>query len=340
MIAHRALAVLALASVVNAANFFLNLYLMEQQQCQFGLPQSEVATVSIQPDVCKHVFLNSFSISKYVILKSDAGRTGTYAYGDFCDEKCNDCEYWPEGMYEDNDCIETLDGSAAIHSKFCPGSTNLDTEADSIAVFAYSGGNCNEVTNDDILMIRVYAKQSTAGCTPDYRAGNNFTHYYKLGVTQDRGATFYSGAFQCVDSDCSRCEYSFTSTPLQEDSCTVTDTGRAIKITDAGSGLEACNVDPDQPTPPPTYRPGPQPATTPGPDFGDQESNPALIGAIVGGGVGLALMVFGLALVYRRYEYRQRQVLNVHYTTATKNQNYGSTATAASFEDEGMTTDI
>ena len=139
-----------------------------------------------------------------------------------------------------------------------------------------------------------------------------------------------SGAFGCTEETCTpaTCDH-VIERPLPEDTCGVGANDRAIRLMDAPKALSKCEGAPPQTTVGPggtTAKPG---------EFGDGANDPALIGSVVGGGVAVALAIFGVALAYRRYEFRQRQALNVHYTSV-KNTNYGS----ANYDDEGMTTDI
>lgn len=113
--------------------------------------------------------------------------------------------------------------------------------------------------------------------------------YYSLTKTLVNGTSIYHGVIGCNTSNCTGGTCVHVSN-LAESSCGVGD-GVAIKIEPTAKALSQCMSQPSAPTP--YHYPNPN-------KYGNGGDDPEFVGALLGGGIGLAFLVFIIAFAYRR----------------------------------------
>ena len=203
-------------------------------------------------------------------------------------------------------------------------------------------------------------------CLLDGANTGDHSTYYKLNMTVDgKGVKVYSGVLYCTDDACTTGCTAVDS--LAEQVCQPGAFG--LKFL-AASDLNKCASDgraapflPSLPRLRRSHSPAATSTKIPGTtESPDETADPQLVGGLVGGGIFVAVLVFGGALLYRRYEVRARRLhpsasplthrspqarhsgAAVGYTSIpTGSRDYGTVPAArppSSYEDEGMTTDI
>lgn len=295
------------------------------KDCGFGKPQSYMFVHQLQANVCTSIKMGKFAETKYVQVQFDPVSNKPNLFLDQCDSACTSGSCVDEIEIEPMKCYANTEGSVAFYAHYCAGSDVLD-RYDGIATFAYTSNDCTieDGNGGHNAYVRNYDKSFTRGCEYDFTIGDN-TYYYSLNYTEVNGTTYFSGGSEC-NKDCSSCDYEFDD--LLEGECQKGKSGSfSVERSDK---LDTC-----KPNPPGPPNAGPTPPPAFDPDFGNDVNDPTLIASLVGGGIGLSMVVFGVALAYRRYEFRNRQAQNVPYASVSNTQ-YGT----ANYDEEGMTTDI
>lgn len=172
-------------------------------------------------------------------------------------------------------------------------------------------------------------------CTPDGKGES----YFALNMTDGGKGMVFDGKLQCSDKECTKDCVVISS--LQEGVCMQSAAGHGIQIWRSEEILSTCETVPQSG--------GPSP---PGPPRPQTDGDPDLVAGLVGGGVALTGIIFGIAMYYRRVQGGRGRTdgIQVRYSAASRpnpqyeriandphaNPSYGTLTN----EEEGMTTDI
>lgn len=197
-----------------------------------------------------------------------------------------------------------------------------------------------EQPEDDgnVLNIRNHGHPDGA-CTPDGFKGDQ--KFFALNMSAGGKGMVFNGKLQCSDKDCTvDC---VDVTDLQEGQCHQSSGGHGIQIWRSEEVLSRCDEVPQNNGP----SPGP-----PGPPRPQTDSDPDLVAGLVGGGVALTGIIFGVAMWFRKRQGGRGRTdgIQVRYSAASRpnpqyeriandprqNPSYGTLTN----EEEGMTTDI
>lgn len=328
------------------------MHLRTNRDCEFGTPWSYVQISHMLPG-CHPVLQPRDGEKSYFEFVESTSHTGVGSLSMFCDQSCSGCT---DNLADFNygECQSTAtQGGVAVYpfNSYCGGSSNFVASTSVVSVAQFTGDDCSMTAAGqelNVALIRnIPSIASTGGqCVLDGVTKKDKNLYYQLNeTTNEKGVNIYSGVVHCTDDKCS--ENCIAVSEWEEGVCQIIKDNENIKSmqiyqpSEANSGQ--CRV-----APPPPPGPGPPPPPpfgtttngggTTGPDP-DAEPDEGMLGGLLGGGLGVAVIVFGAAILYRRYEARHGAPVSSY--TAISNPNYGTVSTRQGhYDDEGMTTDI